>query len=77
MARLDFDFRHVGLVHAQGTKLEKVGAQERFREEARHVFLSVDEFGTDLAAFNVVPMFEEANIEVLVFLRSFRIVRGD
>ena len=31
-ARLDFDFRPVRLVHAQGTELEKAGAQQRFRE---------------------------------------------
>ena len=33
MARLDFDFRHVTLIHAPGTEFEKVGAQERFREK--------------------------------------------
>ena len=36
MGRLDFDFRHVRLVHAQGTKPYKAGAQRRFREEARN-----------------------------------------
>ena len=76
MARLDFDFRHVGVIHAPGTKLEKAGAQKRFREEAIHVALSADEFDTDLAAFDVVTMFGESNVEVLVFPRSFRIVRG-
>ena len=67
MARLDFDSRHVRLVHAQGTKLEKVGAQERFREEVRYVVLSADEFDTDLATFDVVTMLEESNVGVLVF----------
>ena len=38
---------------------EKVGAQQRFREEARYGALSADEFDTDLAAFDVVTMFEE------------------
>ena len=53
ISRQDFDFRHVGLVHAQGTKLEKAGTQERFREEVGYVVLSADEFITDLAAFDV------------------------
>ena len=74
MARLDFDFRHVRLIHAPGTEFEKVATQECFREEARHVVLSADEFDTDLAAFDVVTMLEESNVEVLVFSpRSFRI----
>ena len=76
LARLDFDFRHVRLVHAQGTKLEIVGAQERFRGQARYAALSADEFDTDLAAFGVVTMLEESNVEVLVSPRSFRIFRG-
>ena len=42
MARLDFDLRHVALVHAPGTELEKVATQECFREEARHVALSAE-----------------------------------
>ena len=69
--------RHVGLVHAPGTKLEKVGKQKRFREEVGCVALSAALFDTDLAAFDVVTMFEESNVEVLVFPRSFRIVRGE
>ena len=77
MARLDFDLRHVALVHAPGTELEKVATQECFREEVRHVVLSADEFDTDLAALDVVTMFEESNVELLVFTRSFRIVRGE
>ena len=77
MARLDFDFRHVRLIHAPGTEFEKVGAQKRFREKVRHVALSADEFDTDLAAFDVVTMLEESNLEVLVLPKSFRIVRGE
>ena len=76
MTRLDFDLRHVAFVHAPRTELEKVATQECFREEVRHVVLSADEFDTDLAALDVVTMFEESNVEVLVFTRSFRIVRG-
>ena len=74
IARLDLDLRHVALVHAPGTELEKVATQECFREEVRHVVLSADEFDTDLAALDVVTMFEESNVEVLVFTRSLRIV---
>jgi hypothetical protein len=78
IARLDFDLRHVRLIHAQGTELEKVGAQQRFREEVRCVVLSADEFDTDLAAFDVATMLEESNnAEVFVSPRSFRIVRGE
>lgn len=77
IARLDLDLRHVTLVHAPRTEFEKVATQECFREEARHVVLSADEFDTDLAALDVVTMFEESNVEVLVFPRSFRIVRGE
>ena len=40
-------------------------------------YKSADEFDTDLAAFDVVTMLEESNAEVLVFPRSFRIVRGE
>ena len=40
MARLDFDLRHVALVHAPGTELEKVATKECFREEVRHVDLT-------------------------------------
>ena len=77
MARLDFDFRHVRLIHAPGMEFEKVGAQKRFREIVRHVVLSADVFDTDLAAFDVVTMLEGSNIEVLVFPRSLWIVRGE
>ena len=76
MARLDFDLRHVALVHAPGTELEKVATKECFREEVRHVDLSANKLDTNLAAFDVVTMFKESNVEVLVFTRSFRIVRG-
>ena len=65
IARLDFNSRHVGLVHAQGTRPERVGTQERFREEVGYVALSADEFDTDLAAFGVVTMFKESNVECL------------
>ena len=58
MARLDFDFRHVRLIHAPGTEFEEVCAQKRFREKVRHVALSADEIDTDLAAFDVVTMLE-------------------
>ena len=51
-------------------ELEKVGAQKCFREEARYVAHSADEFDTDLAAFDVVTMFEESNVEVLVFFQK-------
>ena len=72
MARLDFDLRHVALIHAPGTEFEKVATQERFREEARHFVISADEFDTDLAAFDVVTMmFEESNVEVLFFYQKF------
>ena len=76
MARLDFDLRHAAFVHAPRTELEKVTTQECFRGEVRHVDLSANELDTDLAAFDVVTMFEESNVEVLVFTRRFRIVRG-
>ena len=76
MARLDFDLRYVAFVHAPRTELEEVATQECFREEVRHVDLSANELDADLAAFDVVTMFEESNVEVLVFTRSFRIVRG-
>ena len=69
IARLDFDFRHARLIHAPGTELEKAGAQKRFREKVRHVAFSANEFDTDLAAFDVVTMLEESNVEVLVFPR--------
>ena len=74
---LDFNLSHVRLVHAQGTELKEVGAQQRFREEARCVVLSANEFDTGLAALGIVTMLEESNIEVLVSPRSFRIVRGE
>ena len=77
MARLDFDFRHVRLTHAPGTEFEKVGAQKRFRKKKWHVVLSANEIDTDLAAFDVAMMLEESDVEVLVFPRSFRIVRGE
>ena len=77
MAHLDFDFRHARLGYAPGTEFEKVGAQKRFREEVRHVALSADEFDRDHAAFDVVTVLEESNVEVLVFPRSFRIVRSE
>ena len=51
MARLDFDLRHVALIHAPGTELEKVATQKRFREAARNVVFSADELDTDLAGF--------------------------
>ena len=69
MAHLDFDFRHARLIHAPGTELEKADAQKRFREKVRHVAFSANEFDTDLAAFDVVTMLEESNVEVLVFPR--------
>ena len=65
MARLDFDLRHVALVHAPGTELEKVATKECFREEVRHVDLSANKLDTNLAAFDVVTMFKESNAEVL------------
>ena len=74
MARLDFDLRHVAFVHAPRTELEEVATQECFREEVGHVDLSANKLDTDLAAFDVVTMFEESNVEVLVFTRSFRVV---
>ena len=74
MARLDFDLRHVAFVHAPRTELEKVATQECFREEVGHVDLSANKLDTDLTAFDVVTMFEESNVEVLVFTRSLRIV---
>ena len=64
---LDFNLSHVRLVHAQDTELKEVGAQQRFREEARYVAISANEFDTDLAALGVVTVFEESNIEVLAF----------
>ena len=69
IARLDLDLRHATLVHAPRTEFEKVATQECFREEVRHVVLSADEFDTDLAALDVVTMFEESNVEVLVLTR--------
>ena len=78
MARLDFDLRHVALIHAPGTEFEKAATQERFREEVRHVDFSADDLDTNLSAFDVVTMLEESNAEVLVFTRSFlRIIRGE
>ena len=75
MARLDFDhLRHVAYVHAPRTELEKVTTQEWFREEVGHVDLSANRLDTDLTAFDVVTMFEESNVELLVFTRSLRIV---
>ena len=69
IARLDLDLRHVALVHAPGTELEKATTQECFREEARHVALSAGEFDTDLAAFDVATVLEvdASNVEMLVF----------
>ena len=62
----NIDFNHVRLVHAQGTKLEEVVAQQRFREEARYVALNADNFDMDLAVLDVVTMFEKLNIKVFV-----------
>ena len=43
MARLDFDFRRVRLIHAPGTEFEKAGAQKTFRGKVRRIVLSADE----------------------------------
>ena len=45
-----------------------------FREEVRHVVLRAYEFDTNLTALDVITMFEESNVKVLVFTRSFRVV---
>ena len=68
---------HSLMHHAPRTELEKAATQEFFREQARNVALSANELDADLAAFGVVTMFEESDVEVLVFTRSFRIVRGE
>ena len=77
VARLDFDLRHVALIHSPGTEFEKIATQERFREEVGNVDFSADELYTNLSAFEVVTMLEKSNVEVLIFTRSFRIVRGE
>ena len=77
IARLDLDLRHVALVHAPSTKLEEITTQQRLREEVRHVLFSAYEFDTTLTALDVITMFEESNVEVLVLARRFRIVRSE
>ena len=77
IARLDLDLRHVALVHAPSTKLEETTTQQRLREEVRHVIFSAYEFDTNLTALDVITMFEESNVEMLVLARRFRIVRSE
>ena len=77
IARLDLDLRHVALVHAPSTKLEEITTQQCLREEVRHVVLRAYEFDTNLTALDVITMFEESNVEMLVLARRFRIVRSE
>ena len=67
---------HVALVHAPSTKLKEITTQQCLREEVRHVVLRAYEFDTNLTALDVITMFEESNVEMLVLARRFRIVRG-
>ena len=77
IARLGLDLHHVALVHAPSTKLEEITTQQRLREEVRHVIFSAYEFDTNLTALDVITMFEESNVEMLVLARRFRIVRRE
>ena len=77
IARLGLDLHHVALVHAPSTKLEEITTQQCLREEVRHVVLRAYEFDTNLTALDVITMFEESNVEMLVLARRFRIVRRE
>ena len=79
-ARLDIDFGYVRLTFMhQARNLRKSVRRSAVVKKpgTLPLVLSADEFDTDRAAFGVVAMLEESNVEVLVSPRNFRIVRGE
>ena len=76
-SELHLDFGHFYLVHAQSTKLIEIDTQQSLREEVGNIFLSSDKLDSELSTFNIVTVFEESHLHVLVFAGRLRIVRSE
>ena len=73
---LNLDVGHFSLVHAQRTKLVEFSTQQSLRKEVRDVALSPDKLDSQLTVFDVVTVFKESHLHVLVFTWRLRIVRS-
>ena len=75
---LNLDFGHFSLVHAQCTKRVEFSTQQGLRKEVRDVVFSPDKLDSQLTVFfDVVTVFEESHLHVLVFAERLRVVRSE
>ena len=76
-SELNLDFGQFYLVHAQSTKLVKLGAKQSLRKEVRDVLFRSNELDSQLSALDVVTVLEEPHLHVFIFAGRLRIIRSE